>query len=103
MAEVSRTVPNDELLKESFFKYFGKEIAEKSKIEAVMINLSIIGSGIPQDISDAVRQTAEVALDVIVSIISGFRLAHSFDDFRKAAGLVDHSGWPATNRSPREE
>jgi hypothetical protein len=38
----------------------GKEIAEKSKIEAVMINLSIIGSDVPQDISNAVRQTDEV-------------------------------------------
>ena len=53
-------MPNDELLKELFFKYFGKEIAEKSKIEAVMINLSIIGSDVPQDISNAVRQTDEV-------------------------------------------
>jgi hypothetical protein len=38
----------------------GKEIAEKSKIGAVMINLPIIGSDVPQDISNAVRQTDEV-------------------------------------------
>ena len=71
------------------------EIAEKAKIEGkvetVLSNWEAIGSGIPQDISDAVRQTAEAALDAIISIISVFRLAHSFDNFRKAAGLVDHS------------
>jgi hypothetical protein len=68
------------------------EIAEKAKIEGkvetVLSNWEAVGSGIPQDISDAVRQTAEAALDAIISI---FRLAHSFDNFRKAAGLVDHS------------
>ncbi len=62
----------------------GKEIAEKSKIEAVMINLSIIGSDVPQDISNAVRQTDEVTLN---SMIRHSKMAQCFDGFRVALGL----------------
>ncbi len=86
MAEASRIMPSDELLREPFFKYFGKEIAEKSKIEAVMIMLSMIGPDIPQDISDAVRQADEATLN---SMIGHSKTAQSFDEFRKAIGLTD--------------
>ena len=48
------------------------EVAEKAriegKVETVLSNWEAVGSGIPQDISDAVRQTAEAALDAIISI-----------------------------------